>query len=903
MRTPERSGGGRSSAAFMSPREAPRESLIDNSRVISASPSTRPSASKLELTLSGVTTCEELARVLESRRGSSTLSDAVKAIDVIEHVLKRNRENLREFFSTCFQPILWQIFSFDGSTSSGWMNGAFNGSERDTRALLEFLSPDGAFMRAMLAADSDKLVQFAFPLERLPERTQRMLQTESGAMSLNRSPPYTGCVKRDSTGRYQVHLGLYNYFMFWTAYFAMRPGSRRASSTSSSYSTRSSSYKGMSSFGGAGGSSAFLGAQWTGSPLSRPAPAKVHPYRELLLSHLRYFLPRSPTQGRDWSKSDNGNVAQGELFVSILAEFWMPVEDTRAHPSDASRSGSPFRRTPAMGRVVDAAMRQAGMSPPRSIESRQETRRYAYNPPVVDHVNAVTLLTTYLFADLPDKQTENAESMKIIERARDSVQKPLYCFLRDAFTQWPTESSSNLEPIVTLWVAYFAPWCAKYPESQIKSSSSKRSSSPARMLTSQLTSPLKSPLGSSSSSSSIVQYDKPLLPAGKELKFDDKVVDTPGRFSHVRHVLKSVPFYHELMKHFLELCCKRVPLDAEGTAAALLIALKPLAAAPALLKLLHSVEEGYADFVLDPFKGTLKTMQAREETTANAESYYPLIRSQLQEWEPEVDPVVLGADSLPGTPGSLHTPLSKWHGAAARLAANRVSELDKAKAVSKHLRMFTSETDGLAQVAIALIHRLERDATQVPNSHPLRKSVPSFREASFIVFRLERFRDTPYLKSPIASKFVDANAGESRPGWASVRKSAKEMYKGDWMHRPIGANEISILVRLLVPLSVFLNGKLGLDGVATDASRKITLSDVRSVVEQSWASARGIERKNAVMEYLIPVIAVMEGMTIGICRRKGLTVNLRPLAEYQMLAMLFAVYMVLGFFRAILSLE
>ena len=116
--------------------------------------------------------------------------------------------------------------------------------------------------------------------------------------------------------------------------------------------------------------------------------------------------------------------------------------------------------------------------------------------------------------------------MKFIERARESVQKPLYCFLRDAFTQWPTESSSNLEPIVTLWVAYFAPWCAKYPESQIKSSSSKRSSSPARMLTTQLTSPLKSPLGSSSSSSSIVQYDKPLLPAGKEFKFDDKVRHT-----------------------------------------------------------------------------------------------------------------------------------------------------------------------------------------------------------------------------------------------------------------------------------------------------------------------------------------------------------------------------------------
>jgi hypothetical protein len=42
---------------------------------------------------------------------------------------------------------------------------------------LDFLSPEGSLIRAMLIADSDKLVQFAFPLDRLPERTQRMLQT------------------------------------------------------------------------------------------------------------------------------------------------------------------------------------------------------------------------------------------------------------------------------------------------------------------------------------------------------------------------------------------------------------------------------------------------------------------------------------------------------------------------------------------------------------------------------------------------------------------------------------------------------------------------------------------------------------------------------------------------------
>ena len=52
-----------------------------------------------------------------------------------------------------------------------------------------------------------------------------------------------------------------------------------------------------------------------------------------------------------------------------------------------------------MARVVDDAMRANGMSPSHGMESRRETRRYAYNPPAVDHVNAVTLLITYLFAN------------------------------------------------------------------------------------------------------------------------------------------------------------------------------------------------------------------------------------------------------------------------------------------------------------------------------------------------------------------------------------------------------------------------------------------------------------------------------------------------------------------------
>ena len=870
-------------------------------------------ASKLELTLSAVTSCEELARVLDGgqrQRTGGNVKDAAKTIDVVEHVLKRNRENLREFFSTCFQAILCEIFSFEGGgqSTNGWMNGAFNASEREMRELLEFLSPQGTFMRAMVAADSDKLVQFAFPVDRLPERTQRLLQTESGAMSLNRSPPYAGCIKRDSMGKYQVHLGLYQYFMFWTAYFAMRPGARRGHATHQSsfgLGTRSSPYKSAGGLGGGSFSSpsgAFLGGQWPSTPLSihRSTTTKVHPYRELLLTHLKHFLPRA-APGKEWSKVDLGNTAQGELLVSILTEFWMPVDDSRAQSSDVTRSSSPFRNLPSMSRVVDAAMRHNGMTPPRAA-APESRRRYTYNPPAVDHVNAVTLLITYLFAELPDRQMENMDGTKGLDVARDIVQRPLYYFLHDAFTQWPTESMTSLGPVVTLWVSYFAPWCAKFPESQqSKAPVSKRGGSPSRILTSPLS---KMPTASSSNAASEPDYDAALLPIGKEYKFDEKVEDTPGKYSHIRHVFKNIPFYHELMKHFLELCCKRVPLDAEGTASALLIALQPLASAPALLKLLESVEEGYAEFLLDPFKGTLKTMQAREESVASRESYYPLMRSQLQEWEPEEVSAIGGPPGTPnGTPGAFATPVSKWQGAAARLAANRVSESSKDKSVSGHLRMFSSEADGLAQVAIALIHRLERDSTQVPTSHPLRKSVPNFRKASFTVFRLERFRDTPYLKSPAAAKYVNTDSGE-RPGWASGRRSAREMYKGDWMQRPIGANEFAPLVSLLLMLSRFLNRKLRLDGAAGEGAKgRVTVGELKQLAEGAWTISQRVKRDNVVLGYAVSLLAVLEALTVGLFRSRGLTINLRPLAEYQMLALLFVAYWVLRFFRALLYID
>ena len=58
-----------------------------------------------------------------------------------------------------------------------WKQGA---AEADTRALLALLAPDGKLFSAMHSADSDNIVQFSFPLERLPTHTQLLLASQAG---------------------------------------------------------------------------------------------------------------------------------------------------------------------------------------------------------------------------------------------------------------------------------------------------------------------------------------------------------------------------------------------------------------------------------------------------------------------------------------------------------------------------------------------------------------------------------------------------------------------------------------------------------------------------------------------------------------------------------------------------
>ena len=797
------------------------------------------------------TTFDELNRILSSR--GSSLSTRINSV---LQVLDDNRDNLRGFFSNCYQTLLWQIFNFDDG-ASGWLQSVSSGSEREASILLDFLSPKGALIKAVFAADADGLMQFAFPIERLPERTQRLLRTNPAG--LNAKPPYRGCVQRDAQGRFAVHLGLYHYFLFWSAYYACseaRGTGRRYSRSPARNQWRVAD------------AAAMLGGLYHGGDSRR-----VHPYRELLLSHLRCFLPRGGAGAGNgswgngnvgaWTRASeanyrgSGSVSQGEMLVSIFIEFWLPDGDVANDSASVGGVGarSPFTPGGLQRGGGSAGSMNAGFY---GVVASSMQRQYTYNPPNEDLINAVVLLATYLFADASptagggrgtpsaatpprdalegmsprsprsiSKQqlTPGSASMRTpplsspagvgatqdareeVERAKEMLLKPLYTFLRDAFTHWPAESTARLGPLLNLWVTYLTPWTLSFPV-------------PSRSRSGGGGSPLSRGIEAvAAATSAEKKYSSPSF-LGDTSPLNVSTSSGGGRRGQptkraidVDHVLHNIPFYNELMKHFLELCCKRVPVDAEGTATALLSVLQAFASCPEVLQLIDDFEEAYNAFVVrDPFSPAATNAEPPPPTPYDA--FYPYVKSQLLEMDPpEQTPDAVGAMSPSpiATRAGMRSPM---YGAAAN--AN--------PAVVPKLSMFALDQEGLPQVALALLHRLDRDVAALGPNHPLRSRLPRLRKAAFKVFRLERLGESATMSpSPGAHADGSAKASDGAGGVRSRRggigfqrasfdKGARALYTGDWNTRPITNLEFPPLARLLIAISENLNDALALTG-------------------------------------------------------------------------------------------
>ena len=223
-----------------------------------------------------------------------------------------------------------------------------------------------------------------------------------------------------------------------------------------------------------------------------------------------------------------------------------------------------------------------------------------------------------------------------------------------------------------------------------------------------------------------------------------------------------------------------VPVDAEGTATALLAVIKTLASWPDVLEILDDVEKTYNKYAMvDPYAPRQTNAEPPPPTPYDA--FLPLIKSQIMDWDPPEVPATSSMEPITSTPIGHH--YAQQHHGVFGQAPPPPPQLMVPK-----LSMFSVDQEGQTQIILALLERLDRDMSVVGPSHPLRSKVPKLRKAAFSVFRLDRLgeeatRRASHGKRPNAPEGEKASSGGvNRPeiGWAGLEKSkasAKGLYQ------------------------------------------------------------------------------------------------------------------------------
>ncbi|KAL4451949.1 hypothetical protein ABPG75_007611 [Micractinium tetrahymenae] len=687
-----------------------------------------------------------------------------KACQAVEDCILANSDNLRGFFEQCFPTLLKRLFGYDGTS---WLNlVAQSPKEADARALLKLLSPTGALFTAMYSADADGSTQFFFPRERLPTHTQMLLAAPAGRAELERWPQYArGAIVADASGRCHVKLGVFQFFLFWFAFYVIK-GDGGAGVDSQ---LRPQSAGLTSSVRKAAGALHLT--------RGRESEAWRHPYLAALRQLLLDLLPRPSTAAQlsstaapatpgaspffrtpaSSAKRQADTGTRGATFFSVLLEFWVTDGDEPVPVAAAAGATTPAAQPPG------APFWGTTYEPPSEdlLEALTELVKYAT---VADsgskrqpaQASTSWLPATQLHTLLPPALAAQrsggaagavapavpaipAGPARLGAAAQPQAQafaRRLYRFFRRALTLWPEQRS--IKPLLRCLLAYLAPW---------------RAAGAAPLL---LPGAAAAAPGHSALASHLTAQVTDLV--HRVHWADNSKSDGSGSYGPQweAHVLSNLPFYLTLLPLFLEASVARVEVRGESAAQDLVAVLGVLEGAPELRELLQRVEREFNKYAAS---------QPRRADGAYAE-LLPWLLEQAQDWE-----VAATANCVGDTPLVRATP---------------------------GFTLFSTAEGGAAYVA--------RDLLDI-SSHIFKPEVQR---------RLRQCLETslPLAALPAAAAEAGRAAEEARYDEAVPRlpKSTWRdvQYRGDPLLRPIASFEIGLLVRLLVALSLRLNAALGL---------------------------------------------------------------------------------------------
>ncbi|KAL6550412.1 hypothetical protein OROMI_020900 [Orobanche minor] len=389
---------------------------------------------------------------------------------------KHTPDQQRWFFSITFPTLICRVFGFDDSSppsaaterhpSNGWIDVAAseNNSELASR-IFSLLSPNGVLLSSISGIDRLSLVKYVFPTERLPEWVRYMLQKEQDCRVLtDLCPLFKNRIKEDSIkgSSYQVQLNVFEYYLFWFAYYPVCRGNSEGSETVKVHRTKKFRLENWSY--------SIPGLKSTRRETENKAEGNV--YIRLLYVYLHSFVPVQDLNVHQPYLSsllhyspgyDSSAPERAEFVVNTMIHFWLVDNDLSPTPvglSKAFGSTFPFRSvlletppTSGLGDVINVLIRYLNMS---SLAAMTGHNQIEY---VQSHGSGVSGSFDAV------KSRDTSLSTHFIGPWNMLIQRPLYRFILRTFLFCPVETSmKNASQAFSIWIKYIEPWSINFEE-------------------------------------------------------------------------------------------------------------------------------------------------------------------------------------------------------------------------------------------------------------------------------------------------------------------------------------------------------------------------------------------------------------------------------------------------------
>jgi hypothetical protein len=346
---------------------------------------------------------------------------------VLDYLARHAADHPRAFFADTFPSLLYRLFVSSPSSPSFIDLAAADPALANL--LLALLVPSGALLAAAAAADHLALIRFAFPSERLPDWLRLALASSSSTDLV--SPLLAPRVGSD------LHLSVFEYYLFWFAYYPVSATSPSAAAPSPSNPARSRLESWVSTLA------------TTAIRKSSHKP-ETSLYLKLLYAYLREFVPtplRQPSASLlHWTPNDGTDAAQSfaraEFLLHTFVQFWLVGDDFSPLPVQAASA--------------------IKLRLPSRVRSDLTDR-----PPSPGLGDAVKLLVMYLNCFDGCGLVDASEGMPVSNGIctmqagfwNPLIQRPLYRFVLRTFLFCPIGTViKNATQAFSVWLAYMEPW-------------------------------------------------------------------------------------------------------------------------------------------------------------------------------------------------------------------------------------------------------------------------------------------------------------------------------------------------------------------------------------------------------------------------------------------------------------